>query len=254
MTDVITNEQTTVEPTVSTQAPASVVEPTVQPQVQQPVAQPVAQPTNVEPVDYTGSTPLETAVNIFAGSTGITHDVFAASIQNALQYGDPNLIDVATLTQGLKPEQVAQAKALATAVYQQVQADRNTAIQTAYTKAGGEAQWNTTIEAFNSQAPTWAKEAAKALEQAGNVDAAVDFILNQAQQFGITNSQQGEFIQPSGAQPNSTAALGSSEFKRAIGELQIKAGNELNNPRSPYYAELELLQQRRQLGKRQGLQ
>lgn len=253
MTDTIVTEQPTVETTaqpVATQAPAPIVEPTQQPQAQQPATQ----PTNNTPVDYTGGTPLETAVNIFAGSTGITHDVFAASIQNALQYGDPNLIDVATLTQGLKPEQAAQAKALATAVYQQVQSDRNNAVQTAYSKAGGEAQWNTTIEAFNSQAPQWAKDAAKALEQAGNVGAAVDFIINQAQQFGITNSQQGEFIQPSGAQPNSTAALGSAEFKRAIGELQIKAGNELNNPRSPYYAELELLQQRRQLGKRQGLQ
>ena len=66
------------------------------------------------------------------------------------------------------------------------------------------------------------------------------------------NSQQGEFVTPSGGTPAQMQALSYAEYNAAIRELQREAGNAMTNPRSPHYQKFMQLQNAREQGKRLG--
>ena len=76
----------------------------VQP-VQQPVQQPFAQQEPVPAVkqpkeptqNYSGNDPLAVGVQIFTRSAGIDEAAFYDALAPALQYGDPNLINLLSL-------------------------------------------------------------------------------------------------------------------------------------------------------------
>lgn len=227
------------------------VQPTPQVQIQTPPE--VPEPTKADPKSLIGNTPLETSINVFSANTGVSAERFVQAVQNALQYDDVNLIDKTSLTQGLKGDKAAQAEALATAMFQHAQQERNAIQQQAYTAAGGKEQWGTAIQAFNTSADPDAKEYAQYLESTGKTDKAIKYIMDFVQGAGLVNHQEGSIVQPSGGMPNSTGAMTGAEFQKAVGELYTKAGNSLHSPHSPYSKELAQLQQRRELGKRQGL-
>lgn len=220
------------------------------PQVQ-PTAQPVA--ATQDQASLIGDSPLETSINIFAANTGVTADRFLASVEQAMKYDDVNLIDKTSLTQGLNPAQAAQAEALANAMYQNAQQERAAVKQTAHQMAGGEEQWNSAIQAFNTHAPKHIKAAVLAMEQSGAIKEAVEFIVSQVQSYGVVNSTQGNLVAPSGGAANTSAAMSAADFQKAVGALHLKAGNALHAPRSEHALELQQLQQRRELGKRQGI-
>lgn len=234
-----------------------VAQPVVQAQAQ-PQVQPNATPVTpqVQPQDnpsLIGDSPLETSINIFAANTGVTADRFLASVEQAMKYDDVNLIDKTSLTQGLNPAQAAQAEALANAMYQNAQQERAAVKQTAHQMAGGEEQWNSAIQAFNTHAPKHIKAAVLAMEQSGAIKEAVEFIVSQVQSYGVVNSTQGNLVVPSGGAANTSAAMSAADFQKAVGALHLKAGNALHAPRSEHALELQQLQQRRELGKRQGI-
>lgn len=263
MTDVITEVTANTPATTPTGTQIPVTVQTQQGNYQQqfqtqaqPAPTPVVDtpaPVVTDPTSLIGNSVLETSLNVFASNTGVTADRFMQSIQNALQYNDVNLIDKVSLTQGLKGSQVQQAEALASAMFQNAQQERQNAISTAHQIAGSAEQWQLAIEAFNNSAPAHIKSAARAMEQSGNTREAVEFIVSQAQALGVVNHQQGNLITPSGGTPNTTTALSAVDFQKAVGELSLKAGNQLHAPKSPFSNELKQLQQRRELGKRQGI-
>ena len=237
------------------------VEPTEQ--VQQPIPQPVltkeTQPEpvqakqEIDPDSLIGSNPLETSINMFSHTTGIAPDSFVNAVQAALQYGDDNLIDVTSLTQGLTdPVAKAQAIALAKATYQHIQSEQSRVQSTAHQLAGGEAQWTAALEAFNTHADTRTRGYAKYLESEGDIEGAVQHIMQTVQNLGVVNSQQGEFVTPSGGTPAQMQALSYAEYNAAIRELQREAGNAMTNPRSPHYQKFMQLQNAREQGKRLG--
>ena len=232
-------------------------------QVQQPVTQPVL-PTEtkpapvqakqeVDPDSLIGSNPLETSINMFSHSTGISPDSFVSAVQAAVQYGDDNLIDVTSLTQGLTdPIAKAQAIALAKATYQHIQAEQSRVQSTAHQLAGGEPQWSAALEAFNTHADTRTRGYAKYLESEGDIEGAVQHIMQTVQNLGVVNSQKGEFVTPSGGTPAQMQALSYAEYNAAIRGLQREAGNAMTNPRSPHYQTFMQLQNAREQGKRLG--
>jgi len=236
-------------------------------QVQQPVTQPVQKPVltaetksepvqakqEIDPDSLVGSNPLETSINMFSHSTGIAPDSFVNAVQAALQYGDDNLIDVTSLTQGLTdPVAKAQAIALAKATYQHIQSEQQRVQSTAHQLAGGEAQWTSALEAFNTHADARTRGYAKYLESEGDIEGAVQHIMQTVQNLGVVNSQQGEFVTPSGGTPAQMQALSYAEYNAAIRELQREAGNAMTNPRSPHYQKFMQLQNAREQGKRLG--
>ena len=236
-------------------------------QVQQPAAQPVQQPVlpketqtapvqanqDIDPDSLIGSNPLETSINMFSHSTGISPDSFVNAVQAAVQYGDDNLIDVTSLTQGLTdPIAKAQAIALAKATYQHIQSEQQRIQSTAHQLAGGEEHWSAALEAFNTHADARTRGYAKYLESEGDIEGAVQHIMQTVQNLGVVNSQQGEFVTPSGGTPAQMQALSYAEYNAAIRELQREAGNAMTNPRSPHYQKLMQLQNAREQGKRLG--
>ena len=229
--------------------------PPVQQPLQQPVQQPVQQekapevkqPTESVP-NYGGDDPLTVGVQIFTRSAGIDESAFYEALTPALQYGDPNLINLQALTQDLTPEQQAQAKALAQSMYQQAQQVKQQTIQTAYQKAGGEQQWRQAIDAFNAKAPQAFKAAAKAMEESGQINEAVDFILDMARQYGFVGSSQGQPLQGSfGSQ--GVRGLSQGDYRTELATLvkEVGATNVASHPK------FKQLSDARALGMQQGL-
>lgn len=222
-------------------------QPLQQPFVQQEPVPEVKQPT--EPVqNYGGDDPLSVGVQIFTRSAGIDEAAFYDALAPALQYGDPNLINLQALTQDLTPEQQAQAKALAQSMYQQAQQTKQQTIQTAYQKAGGEQQWRQAIDAFNAKAPQAFKAAAKAMEESGQINEAVDFILDMARQYGFVGSSQGQPLQGSfGSQ--AVRGLSQGDYRTELATLvkEVGATNVASHPK------FKQLSDARALGMQQGL-
>ena len=222
-------------------------QPVQQPVQQQEQAPAVKQPT--EPVkNYGGDDPLSVGVQIFTRSAGIDEAAFYDALAPALQYGDPNLINLQALTQDLTPEQQAQAKALAQSMYQQAQQVKQQTIQTAYQKAGGEQQWRQAIDAFNAKAPQAFKAAAKAMEESGQINEAVDFILDMARQYGFVGSSQGQPLQGSfGSQV--VRGLSQGDYRTELATLvkEVGATNVASHPK------FKQLSDARALGMQQGL-
>ena len=230
------------------QQPVEPVAPTPAPPKQAPAAQP-----EIDPNTLIGSNPLETSINMFSHTTGIPADSFVSAVQAALQYGDDNLIDVTSLTQGLTdPVAKAQAIALAKATYQHIQTEQQRVQTTAHQLAGGETHWSAALEAFNTHADSRTRGYAKYLESEGDIEGAVQHIMQTVQNLGVVNSQQGEFVTPSGGTPAQMQALSYTEYNAAIRELQREAGNAMTNPRSPHYQKFMQLQNAREQGKRLG--
>ena len=233
------------QPQQPQQQPQQPVQP--QPVVQQEQAPEVKQPK--EPAqDYGGNDPLSVGVQIFTRSAGIDEAAFYDALAPALQYSDPNLINLQALTQDLTPEQQAQAKALADSMYQQAQQVKQQTIQTAYQKAGGEQQWRQAIDAFNAKAPQAFKAAAKAMEESGQINEAVDFILDMARQYGFVGSSQGQPLQGSfGSQ--GVRGLSQGDYRTELATLvkEVGATNVASHPK------FKQLSDARALGMQQGL-
>lgn len=212
---------------------------------------PPTQPAKDEPkqvVDYAGNSAIETSINIFASSTGVTLDRFNDAMANALQYGDENLIDYTSLTQGLTPDQAAQAKALAQANYRETQEYIQRETNAAFDLAGGKEQWNESVQVFNTKAPQHVKTAVKGLLDSGDILSAAQLVLDTVRGTGMVNT---------GTPPiqggNGTAQQGLSlaEFNAKLSELERSAGNR-SFEQGEYKAKLDALMNQRQLGRQQG--
>ena len=215
---------------------------------QEPVQAPV--PAQEQPApQYSGSDPLEVSIDIFTKSSGISQDQFYTALAGALQYGDPQLINLGDLTKGLNKEQAAQAEALAKAAYQQAQNIKQQTIQTAYSKAGGEEQWKAAVGAFNAKAPPAYQAAAKAMEAAGQINEAVEFILDTAKQFGFVNSMQGQSLQGTFG-GSAVKGISKAEYSAGLQELAKEMGGFHNLESSPKFKQLT---DARNLGVQQGI-
>lgn len=207
-------------------------------------------PAQEQPVpQYSGNDPLEVSIDIFTKSSGISQDQFYTALAGALQYGDPQLINLGDLTKGLNKEQAAQAEALAKAAYQQAQNIKQQTIQTAYSKAGGEEQWRAAVGAFNSKAPPAYQAAAKAMEAAGQINEAVEFILDTAKQFGFVNSVQGQSLQGNFG-GSAVKGISKAEYSAGLQELAKEMGGFHNLESSPKFKQLT---DARNLGVQQGI-
>ena len=215
---------------------------------QEPKQAPV--PAQEQPApQYSGSDPLEVSIDIFTKSSGISQDQFYTALAGALQYGDPQLINLGDLTKGLNKEQAAQAEALAKAAYQQAQNIKQQTIQTAYSKAGGEEQWKAAVGAFNAKAPPAYQAAAKAMEAAGQINEAVEFILDTAKQFGFVNSMQGQSLQGT-VGGSAVKGISKAEYSAGLQELAKEMGGFHNLESSPKFKQLT---DARNLGVQQGI-
>lgn len=213
-----------------------------------PTPAPVAEPVDSGTFDYEGESVLETSIRVFEASTGVTQDHFESAITNALQYGDPNLIDVASLTQGLDATQAAQATALAKAAYQEVRTHIERSTEAAYQLAGGKEQWAEASQSFNTNAPAHIRSAVGALLEQGDVNGATQLVLDTVRNFGLVNTGTPPLQGGTGV---AVQGLSQAEFNVQLRELERSAGNR-SFEQGEYKEKLSALMAQRKLGRSLG--
>lgn len=229
-------QQTATQPTT----PAVPQVPAQQPQVPEQVHQ--------APVDYTGSTALETSLNVFSASVGIDASLFDQVTANALKYNDVNLIDYTALVQGLKPEQAAQAKALATAAFKEQQTFISNQAAQVHTLAGSKEAWDLAAQAFNQSAPAHIQAVVRHMLDTGDMVNAAKFVLETVNQSGLVNNGTPPVQGGTGAVQQ---GLSLQEFHAELHKLNMKAGNR-SLESGALGAEYQALLQARAIGKKQG--
>ena len=203
----------------------------------------------VQPVQ--GETYLETSVNHFAAEVGIESDAIMESIEKALEHGDIGLINVANLG-ALTPEQAQRATQLAQMAYQHTQTEISNMQQAVYAAAGGEAQWNSAIAAFNASATDEAKGyVAYLADHAGNAKAAAEYVTKYVQGAGLTTQVQQAPIQGGTGAPVAQG-LDKQSYSNGIHSLEMQLASR-QITQGEYNTQLADLDYRRQLGRNAGL-
>lgn len=226
-------------------------QPTINPlgsQVPQAPQEPFGQAPVSSTPSYDSDNPLDVSVQYFAQGAGISAEQFYDAIVPAMQYGDPNLINLSHLTQNLKPEQKAHAEALAKAAYQQAQQVKQQTVATAHQKAGGAENWQQAVGAFNAQATPEQKGYAKYLEEQGKINEAVDYVLGASRQFGFINTTQGSPVQGN-LSGQAVRGLSKADYHSELAKLAKEVGYS-NMHTDPRFTQLS---NARTLGTQQGL-
>ncbi|APW79821.1 scaffolding protein [Acinetobacter phage vB_AbaP_AS12] len=218
-----------------------------------PVEDPTpTQPTKVyTPEDFAGDSPLDVSIKVVSANAGLSEEAFGAAIKNAVQYGNADLIDVATLTKGLEPNIAAQVVATARAAYQHATQLKAQITQKAHAAAGGAEQWQEAINSFNTSAPQDVRGYAIYLESIGKQDEAIQVIMNHVRGAGLVNSSNGALLDGSTGGTGGKA-MSHQEFLVEWGKLDRQYGHQLYSNKE---AQLKIadLQRRRALGKQQGI-
>lgn len=192
---------------------------------------------------------IDISIQYLASELNVSPDAFDEVLDKALEYGDINLINPAAMG-NLTPEQAQRVTALATAAYQQVQDQIQSARNTVYALAGGEAAWNNAIQTFNSTATAQEKAYVEYLiDHKVDARAAGEYVLNVLRTGGRTNNiVQAPVI---GGVGTVTHGLSSAEYKVELAKLEQEIGNRSFD--DPMFAgRMAALDQRRALGRQQG--
>lgn len=167
-------------------------------------------------------------------------------ITKAIQYNDPALIDTAYL-KSVAGDKAEQAEKIARTLVQTISNKAAEVEQQVFALAGGEAQWDAAVTAFNQVAP---RELKLAVAQMLNtidpemVQAGAKLIVQFSQLSGAV-PQKGTPYAPAMPVTQAQNALTKEQFKQEVAKL---------NPNDPNYAQLyQELYNRRALGKRLGL-
>lgn len=203
----------------------------------QPAAAPVPAPA---PAPVPQGTGLDGALRGVLAAGGVDLD---RALKNALEYGDPNLIDTTYIREkggasAAHFEQVARA-IVANAVAEDAQATAKL-----HARAGGEANFNAAVQAFNASAPAQVKAVVQALIDSGK-DESVMYGMDILMQFAQGSTMVKPGLVQSGAGATISSGLSKEDFQRELQAL---------NPMDPQYADKRSeLYARRSYGKSRGL-
>lgn len=219
------------------QQPAPVVpQPAPQPvPVPQPVPQPVTppavtpEPTNIvvnEPVKgATGNALLDTAIESFSITTNCSEDDINKAIGAAIESGDVSKIDKAFIA-----ARFGVHAGLATQLAEQAVAEQAREVeatkQTAYTVAGGEANWKSAVALFNSRANAATRLAAATMADAGNIKEGAELVMSTLQHLGLVPN--GTFQGVQGGQSTGETPISQAEFRTELMKL-VNSGKSLDN-------------------------
>jgi hypothetical protein len=187
---------------------------------------------------------LGTYMNVF-GAIGKDVDLERA-IGKALQYGNPALIDAAYLHEkgGAHFEQL---QTLAKAMVERVQAQSQEITESVYKTAGSKAEWDAAAAMFDTSAPQHVKVLVKQMLDSGNresIQHGAQLVLDYTKQGGFVPTR-GEQVRPSQAAGLVSQGLSKAEYQ----QLHFK----LDSNSKTYLQDRAALQDRRALGKRQGI-
>lgn len=194
-----------------------------------------------------GNAVLDNTIKAFTTSIGMSPADFMQIVGNAVDYGDPNLIDTTLLNQKYGAH-TATVQQLTNALIESVAQSRNAVTQTAYDVAGSKEGWDQAVAIFNANAPDYLKSAVKAMIDNGNVKEGAQMLMQSVQQYGAPGT-----ITPQYSGNGSTAkGLSFDELKAELGKLVKEAGG-ASLESGTYGRRYEDLMRRRAIGRQQGL-
>lgn len=165
--------------------------------------------------------------------------------KKALDAGDAELLDLAYI-RDKSPANADQLATIAKGIIQAVQADTEKTVGAIHAMAGGEAQWNACVTAFNQNAPDELKHVIKTMLDSNNSDqiqAAGKLLIQFAQGQGFVPNQQ-PLVQGGGAALPAAQALSKVEFQAELRKLDQSSAS-FNDDRNALF-------NRRALGKKLG--
>jgi len=166
----------------------------------------------------------------------------------AFEYGDPTLVN-AEYIKAKGGHNAAQLIQMAQQIVRTASAEIEASVASVYSAAGGEAQWQAAVAAFNKNAPKHLKTVAVKLLDSPNrseIQEGAKFVIEFSRQGGFV-AEPAERINAQGGANLAERGLSASEYKDAIRNLKPS----FNNPnRNTEEAELYRL---RVLGKSRGL-
>ena len=222
--------------------------------VQAPNEPPVAPaPTPIEEQDWgdasTGNEVLDTSVRTLVQSMGSTPKEFISMVQNAVEYGDVNLIDHTLVDSKYAPYKSA-IEQVTKAIIESTQQSEATVIKTVEDVAGGMDNWKASVAIFNAQAPTYLKETVKTMIDNGLVKEGAQMLMQSVQSLGSTGERM-PGIQGTTSTPQ--RGLSYDEMKKELSALISEAGGASLEGDNQYARRYASIQERRALGRKQGL-
>ena len=180
----------------------------------------------------------------FVKSTGATDADIERACQNALAYGDPNLIDRAFLTERFK-DRADDAIAIVEAVIEQHGIEKQRTVDAVYGLAGSKENWDAALSAYKQHAPAGLQKALGLMFNSGNaadVKEAAGLVLEYAKGSGTACGS----LTLATLDHNAAASegLSASEFQAAMSKL--------NTNSRTYHADYDRLMNMRRIGKQLG--
>lgn len=213
-------------------------------QNEQPPAGSVADPLKPDDKINTGNKALDVAVNSFIRSTGASDGDLERATKNALEYGDPSLIDDAFLKERFK-DRWEEAKQIAEAVVEQTGVERQKLVDAVYATAGDKAKWDSSLAVYKQHAAPGLQKAIQLMFDSGDaasVKEAAALVVDFAKGSGVLPSASGRVA--AGTGPADAAGLSLKDFQSAM--------NQLNTSSRTYSADYSKLIELRRIGKQLG--
>ena len=196
-----------------------------------------------------GDSYVQTSIKHLSTELGISEDDFDVVYASALKHNDEGLINPDLLGKELSPEQKVRVQQLAQAAVQETNSRVAHATSTVYRVAGGEAQWETAVQAFNTHAPELEQGYAAYLADQGKLEEAAKYVIDFNTRGGHTNTVVQ--AQEQGGNGSVQSGLSKAEYTTKVAELAKVAGNRsLASPE--FSAQLQDLNARRKVGRSQG--
>lgn len=193
----------------------------------------------------TGNKALDVAVSSFMRSTGASDTDIQRAVQNALEYGDPRLIDKAFIAERFK-DRADDAIALAEAVVEQHGIEKQRTVDAVYELAGNKESWDAALATYKQHAPAGLQKALGLMFNSGDaadVKEAAKLVLEYAKGSGVVpvTGQR----QVAGGGTAAASGLSAADFQAAMSKL---------NPSSrTYNQDYERLMNMRRIGKQLGM-
>lgn len=194
----------------------------------------------------TGNPTIDAGVAMLQKVSGLTDSDMVRALGKALEYQDPNLIDMAFIKERFG-EHAAYAELLAKAYLEDQVGQATKAVQEAYDLVGGKENWEVAAQLFNFKAPEPLRKAARVLADSGELKQAAELVAGYCRDMGLIKTAN-----PLVRGVPSNNALSAAGFKAEYTKLRQEAGNRSLESKQFSQRYNDLLA-RREAGKRVGL-
>lgn len=192
----------------------------------------------------TGNKALDVAVSSFIRSTGASDEDLQRATKNAIEYGDPALIDDAFLKERFK-DRWEEAKQIAEAVIEQTGIERQKLVDSVYAAAGDKAAWDASLSVYKQHAQPGLQKAIQMMFDSGDstsIKEAAALVVDFAKNSGVIPSAGGRVVAGTGAAD--AGGLSARELQLAVSKL--------NQSSRTYTADYQKLIEMRRVGRSLG--